>query len=194
MIIWINGAFGAGKTQTAYELHRRLKDSYVYDPENAGYFIRDNIPSEIGTEDFQDHPMWRSFNVEMLDYIASNYKGTIIAPMTVTNRTYFDEMIGKLSETHEIRHFILWATRETLLKRLASRFESSSSWGARQIDRCLNAFEQDITERKIYTEDLNIYEVVDQIASVSGLTLCEDHRNRFRKKIDRLITQFRHIR
>ncbi|HBD65376.1 MAG TPA: tunicamycin resistance protein, partial [Clostridiales bacterium] len=45
MIIWINGAFGSGKTQTANELHRRIKNSYVYDPENIGFFIRDNIPS-----------------------------------------------------------------------------------------------------------------------------------------------------
>ena len=39
MIIWINGAFGAGKTQAAYELRRRAENAYVYDPENAGYFI-----------------------------------------------------------------------------------------------------------------------------------------------------------
>ena len=44
MIVWLNGAFGAGKTQTAYELRRRLPGSYVYDPENAGFFIRDNLP------------------------------------------------------------------------------------------------------------------------------------------------------
>jgi chloramphenicol 3-O-phosphotransferase len=33
MIIWLNGAFGAGKTQTAFELHSRIPDSYVFDPE-----------------------------------------------------------------------------------------------------------------------------------------------------------------
>ena len=45
MILWINGAFGSGKTTTAYELHRRLKPlSYVYDPENVGYFLRKNEP------------------------------------------------------------------------------------------------------------------------------------------------------
>ncbi len=33
LIIWINGAFGFGKTQTVFELHRRQKPSYVYDPE-----------------------------------------------------------------------------------------------------------------------------------------------------------------
>ena len=38
-LIWINGAFGSGKTQTAYELNARISDSFVYDPENMGYFI-----------------------------------------------------------------------------------------------------------------------------------------------------------
>ena len=86
MMIWLNGAFGAGKTQAAYELHRRLKGSYVYDPESVGYFIRDNIPPGLREEDFQDHPMWRSFNFEMLDHIASRYEGDIIVPMTITDR------------------------------------------------------------------------------------------------------------
>lgn len=64
MIIWINGAFGAGKTQTAYELHRRLPDSYVYDPENIGYFIRKNLPPALCEGDFQDYPMWRERTIE----------------------------------------------------------------------------------------------------------------------------------
>ncbi|MGN6415163.1 hypothetical protein [Flexivirga sp.] len=32
MLIWINGAFGAGKTQTAHELRRRLPEAQVADP------------------------------------------------------------------------------------------------------------------------------------------------------------------
>lgn len=44
MILWINGAFGSGKTTIAYELNRRIQDSYVYDPENVGYFLRKNAP------------------------------------------------------------------------------------------------------------------------------------------------------
>ncbi len=44
MIIWLNGAFGAGKTQTAYALRRRLPGSYVYDPENIGYCLPHNVP------------------------------------------------------------------------------------------------------------------------------------------------------
>jgi 2-phosphoglycerate kinase len=62
MIVWINGPFGAGKTQTAFELHRRLGDSFVYDPENMGYFIRKNVPPTIKRDDFQDYPVWRVLN------------------------------------------------------------------------------------------------------------------------------------
>jgi hypothetical protein len=31
MMIWINGAFGAGKTTLAEELHRRLPDALAFD-------------------------------------------------------------------------------------------------------------------------------------------------------------------
>lgn len=194
MIIWLNGAFGAGKTQTAYELHRRLKHSYVYDPENAGYFIRDNIPSEIGKPDFQDFPMWRSFNLELLDHIASHYGGDIIVPMTITSRAYYDELVGALAEKHPLRHYILWASRKTLLRRLAYRFERRDSWGAQQIRRCLDAFEREITERKILTDDLSIGEVAEKVAELSGLTLAKDRRNGLQKRLDRLAAQYRHIR
>ena len=39
MIIWLNGGFGAGKTTLAEELHRRLPDAVVYDPEDVGLML-----------------------------------------------------------------------------------------------------------------------------------------------------------
>ncbi|MGG2461054.1 hypothetical protein ACO0M4_14735 [Streptomyces sp. RGM 3693] len=33
MLLWINGPFGGGKTQTAHELQRRLPGSVLCDPE-----------------------------------------------------------------------------------------------------------------------------------------------------------------
>jgi adenylate kinase family enzyme len=39
VIIWINGGFGAGKTTLAAELHRRLPDAVVYDPEDVGLML-----------------------------------------------------------------------------------------------------------------------------------------------------------
>ncbi|WMJ89248.1 hypothetical protein [Anaerocolumna sp. MB42-C2] len=70
MIIWINGTFGVGKTTVSNELHKKLKDSFVYDPEKAGEFIWNNSPDCISWKgDFQDILMCRDFNYQMLKYI-----------------------------------------------------------------------------------------------------------------------------
>ena len=47
MVIWINGAFGSGKTTAAMLLHSKIENSYVYDPENVGTFLCSNMPSWI---------------------------------------------------------------------------------------------------------------------------------------------------
>ena len=57
MIIWINGAFGAGKTTLAEELSRRLPEAVLFDPEYVGYLLRHWVP--VPTGDFQDLPSWR---------------------------------------------------------------------------------------------------------------------------------------
>lgn len=62
-------SIGAGKTQTAHELHRRIPDSFLYDPENVGYFLRENLPASTLTADFQDLPMWRTINQSVLSYM-----------------------------------------------------------------------------------------------------------------------------
>ena len=194
MLIWINGAFGAGKTQAAYELQRRLPGSFVYDPEEIGFFLQKNIPQSIQTEDFQDYPMWRTCNLQILDYCLRYWNGPVIVPMTVTSRQYQDKIIGALSKHFEVKHIILCARRETILRRLASRFETSRSWAAQQIDRCVRAFDEDITGYRIDTDAMSIEQVVERIASLAGLALPADHRNAFRKLIDRTKIKWKHIR
>ena len=44
MIIWLNGGFAAGKTTLAQELHRRLPDAVVYDPEDVGIMLWKWVP------------------------------------------------------------------------------------------------------------------------------------------------------
>ncbi len=195
MIIWINGAFGAGKTQCAYELNRRIPNSYVYDPENVGYFIWKNVPPNLSRKgDFQDIPLWRSFNLELLSYIRDSCDGTIIVPMTVTNRDYYDELIGGLEQKYDLHHYILYASRETILKRLKKRHENETSWAAEQIDRCITAFDTVIPGEKIHTDSLTIAETAEIIAQKSGINLLEDKRNPVKRKLDRIITQIKHIR
>lgn len=195
MIIWINGAFGAGKTQTAYELHRRIENTFVYDPENLGYFIRKNIPKSMGKEDFQDHDLWREFNFKLLKDISEKYEGVLIIPMTIVNPKYFDEMVGSLrSQGITVKHYALMASKETLLKRLKSRGDGANSWAAQQIDRCLKGLSNDMFEEHIDTEGMSIDDVVEEIAFMSKLHLQRDNRGTIRKRISRIKIQLKHIR
>ncbi|MBU5255826.1 AAA family ATPase [Tissierella praeacuta] len=195
MIIWLNGAFGSGKTTCAFELNRRLPNSFVYDPENIGYFIRNNTPKEIQKSDFQDHGQWRLFNYEMLKYIALEYLGIIIVPMTINNHQYYEEIIQRLRDDGIIlKHYILYADKETILKRLNKRLERGETWAKSQIDRCIEVFNTEITEEKIITDNRSIDYVVEEIAKRSGVTLLPDKRTFLKKRIDRAITLIKHIR
>lgn len=195
MIIWLNGAFGAGKTTCAFELNRRLHNSYVYDPENIGYFIRKNTPQELYKSDFQDYEEWRSFNFELLTKIYHEYSGTIIVPMTITNPQYYDEIVQKLIDNGtELKHYILYANKETILKRLNKRLERGDTWAKKQVDRCIYAFDHDITEEKIITDGKTVDAVVNEIAKKSALPLSPDTRTPLRKLADRGITLIKHIR
>jgi 2-phosphoglycerate kinase len=195
VIVWLNGAYGSGKTSTAFELSRRLNNAYVYDPENAGYFIRKNIPKTLHKSNFQDHEQWRTFNLELIKYIAKSYDGTIIIPMTLINPIYYNEIIGKLHENNiDVQHYILYANKEMLIKRLNKRAKIGESWAKSQIDNCIKSFNENITESKIYTDKLSIEEVVEIIAQKSNLSLLKDRRSKIKKLIDRIVVLIKHIR
>ena len=163
MIIWINGAYGSGKTTISNALHSRLDNSYIYDPENAGNFVRNNFPSIFWKDDFQDFEIWRMINFEMIKYIVENYEHKIIVPMSIVNENSYNEIILKLSELFVVKHFILYAGFETILKRNLERGEEPNSWCIRQIDRCINAFNNNIKGTIIDNENRKLDIVVDEI-------------------------------
>jgi len=198
MIIWINGAFGSGKTTTAYELRRRLPDSFVYDPENVGYFIRRNAPPAFSKGDFQNIPLWREMNYKTISLIASRYTGTLLIPMTLVDPEYYNEIIGKLeADGLDIRHFILYASKQEILRRLrfrSSRLFGGDNFAVDSIDRCLNAFDNHITEVRIDTENMGVDDVVKDIAKRCGLVLQADKKTKFGRFIYRTGVLMRHIR
>ena len=195
MIIWINGAFGSGKTQTAFELHRRLPNSYVYDPENVGFFLRKNQPPNMQLDNFQDDPIWRKFNFDMLLNISRNYKGILIVPMTICKAEYFNEIITRLRENSiQVDHYVLEATKDEILKRLRKRLENKNTSEANQIDECINSFRNPIFASQIDTNHLTIEQVVEIIADKSNLEITPNEKSIFLKTIKRIETQIRHIR
>ncbi|MEU4762131.1 AAA family ATPase [Actinosynnema sp. NPDC023794] len=96
MIVWINGAFGGGKTTLAEELGRRLPDALSFDPEYVGYLLRQWAPlPESG--DFQDMPPWRKLTAEFAATLHREYGRHLITPMTLVEPAYREEIFGLLA-------------------------------------------------------------------------------------------------
>jgi len=165
MILWVNGAFGSGKSSVADAIHKKICPSFIYDPEQVGYFLWNNFPDEMSRKgNFQHMEIWREFNHKILTHINENYAGLIIVPMTVYIKKYYDEIIGKLTrEGVFVKHVVLAAAKQTILDRLVRRGDAADSWAARHIDGCLRAFETDISGDKIATDNRSIDEIVSEI-------------------------------
>jgi hypothetical protein len=208
MLLWINGPFGGGKTQTAYEIQRRLPGSVVCDPEHAGFGLRRTLPPEL-RGDFQDLASWRQGVVEVLDLALTKHDGVVIAPMTVTNSGYFEETVGRLRELgHDVRHFTLLAERETVLKRLrergfghllsfAARKNSGlrhESWAVQQLDHCLERLREPEFAEHLWTDHSTVPKTADRIAVLAGLRLRPNNEGALRTRLRQAGVGVRHIR
>jgi len=202
MLIWINGAFGAGKTQTAHELQRRLGGGYVADPELLGFAIHKMLPAGV-RQDFQDLPQWRSAVLTTLSQVEATCDGQLIVPMSIVRDDYFDEIVGGLrSSGVELRHYALTAKPATLKRRLRLRSQHligrvlgyDETWAMQQIDRCVNALAAERYATHIPTDDLTTDEVVEMIAADAGLELTRPRLSAARYQLRRLDVGIRHIR
>lgn len=124
MIVWINGAFGAGKTTTARELIDLIPNSTFFDPEIIGGALPHLLPpkhlAEVG--DFQDLPIWRRLVIDTAAAMLAELGGTLVVPMTLLRQEYRDEIFGGLAARRVTVRHVLLAPAETILReRIAGR-------------------------------------------------------------------------
>ncbi|MGX6966234.1 AAA family ATPase [Vagococcus teuberi] len=164
MIIWINGAFGAGKTTVATELVKQIQPSFLYDPENIGDLFRSNLPISMQKSDFQYYPEWRQWNVHLLKKIYQEYEGDIIVPMTIYKTEAVSEILGKLREENiPVCHIQLDVSKETIISRLQERPKSLIEWGESKVDEILEAFKSVPQHEKINNSDTSLDTVIKEI-------------------------------
>ena len=117
MIVWINGAFGSGKSTTAALLAERIPNSRLFDPEFVGYLLTTFVDAPTG--DFQDLPLWRTLTVDTLKGLDRAYDYTWIAPMSLIRADYRDEVLGGLRAAGaEVREFVLTLPEAALRNRI----------------------------------------------------------------------------
>ena len=119
VIIWLNGAFRAGKTTLAAELHRRLPDAVVYDPEDVGLMLWKWMRPN---DDFQDLPSWRELVVATALSLRRYHADTLIVPMSLIRDAYRAQILGGLADVGEqVLHVFLEVDAGVLRERLNAR-------------------------------------------------------------------------
>ncbi|MCX5342735.1 AAA family ATPase [Streptomyces atratus] len=197
-LLWINGPFGGGKTQTAYELNRRLPGSVVCDPEHVGFGLHRMLPPGL-RGDFQALTAWRDGVREVLELALRGHPGPVIAPMTLVDPGYFAEIIGRLrGDGHTVHHFALLAERATVLRRLSERGLGRGlkreSFAVRKLDHCLERLAEPEFAEHLRTDRLTIPQVADRIAGSAALTVLPDRDSALRHRVRRTWTGIKHIR
>lgn len=179
MIIWINGAFGAGKTTVSELLATQIPEAHLFDPEAIGYIIQKTFPP-ARSMDFQDLVMWRKLVIQFINESKLQFHAPLIIPMTLVVPDYLQEIFTAIANAdNALFHFFLQTEKEELTKRITNQVlfgnhpeqdEQARQWRLAQIDRCYAAATV-MPEQTIFL-DTNSHspdELVEQIVKLTGI-------------------------
>lgn len=141
MIVWINGAFGSGKTTTAGLVARRLNAAKVFDPEYVGYMLTPFVESPTG--DFQDLPLWRHLVIQTLTGLAQQSPHTWVTPMALINASYRTEILdGIRGDGVDVREFVLALPEAQLRARIDGDLVEATArrWRQDHVSQALTTF------------------------------------------------------
>ena len=177
MIIWINGGFGAGKTTLAAELHRRLPDTVVYNPEDVGLMLWKWLPPG---GDFQHLPSWRELTVATALALRRHHTATLIVPMALIRDAYRAEILGGLADAgEEVLHVFLEVDAGVLRERLDARVtQPGRTWdeavreiGMTGVDEMVAAAARQPPGTLMLRSDrLTPAELADEVLAAAGLS------------------------
>ncbi len=177
VIIWINGGFGAGKTTLARELHRRLPDAVVYDPEDVGLMLWKWMPPD---GDFQHLASWRELVVATALSLRRHHAEVLIVPMSLIRDAYRAEILGALAVAgQEVLHVFLEVDPGVLRDRLNARVtrpgrdwdQAARELGMTGVDEIVAAAGRQPAGTLLLRSDrLTPAQLADQVLARAGLT------------------------
>ncbi|MFD7663477.1 AAA family ATPase [Streptomyces sp. NPDC059788] len=177
MIVWVNGAFGSGKSTLVDELRPRWSEALVYDPEMVGYVLREIV--EVPTGDFQDLRLWRRQVADLAVGLVEEYRRSVLVPMTLVSPGYVGEIFDALKEAGiTVHHFFLKVSREVLEKRIDGRSftpddpeqdERVRRWCKDRIEPCMAAAGTLPSDTVFLDGELSPQELADQVLNRVGV-------------------------
>lgn len=130
MILFLNGAFGIGKTTVARALVRRLPDAVLFDPEPVGIVLQ----RLRRIDDFQDLVLWRRLTIAGIR-LARLFRRNVVVPMAFSNAAYLREVLEGVARFEpDVLHLCLVAPVDTVLQRLRDR--GAGAWEERRAREC----------------------------------------------------------
>jgi predicted kinase len=166
MIVFVNGPFGVGKTSVARLLVEEIPDAILYDPEVIGSILRRVLGPFKKVDDYQDYALWRTLVVGGARLLRKASARTLVVPMTVWRRDYFDSVIAGLRRVDgDLACFRLTASRDVLTDRISSDTEDreAHAWRASHVDVCMKALRDPAFGTEIRTDDRTTIEVASRI-------------------------------
>jgi hypothetical protein len=139
VILFLNGAFGIGKTTVARLLRRRIPHSAIYDPELAGLALQ-RLARLGGRDirDFQDMRLWRSLTALGLR-LTRLVRPNVIVPMAISDERVLGEFLGAAAALDsDVRHYCLVAPEDVVHARLDARGATrhGNAWEYRRAAEC----------------------------------------------------------
>lgn len=128
MLLWVNGAFGAGKTTAAEGLAATRPSTRVFDPELVGFLLRRVIVEPV--DDFQSWPAWRVLVAETAVQLQAHYGGDLLAPMSLLHEPWAEEIFERVAASGVVQGHVLLHVEESELRRRIDTDEVEA--GARQ--------------------------------------------------------------
>jgi deoxyadenosine/deoxycytidine kinase len=142
VIIWMNGPFGGGKTETAEKLLERIPHAILFDPEAVGIMLRAFLPDR--EPDFQDLPPWRPLVAATAAELVKYTEQPLITPMSLLREDYAKEIFTAITAHGiAIHHIVLHTDPDTLRQRITldeTHSEQAQAFRLSKIDAYQHAY------------------------------------------------------
>jgi hypothetical protein len=157
MIVFINGAFGVGKTTVAKLIRMQRPDCRIFDPEVIGAQLKnDSSHTDALDHDFQDLPEWRTLVIQAVKEAHAAGSGPLLIPMTVWRSEYLGELSRGFSMIdRDVLLLRLTACEDTLRTRILGppEDEGPHAWCLSHLEVCLRAFANPLFGQEVATDN-----------------------------------------
>ncbi len=169
MIIWINGAYGVGKSTLAEDLAKKMENAMVFDAEAVGNAVRGNYPNDPYGVIFEDYPLWHEFNYQLLKDIHNTFGRNILVPMTLVRPNSYSTILKRLMDDRiDTKLIVLEASYQRIHDRILARGEGEDCWCMRSIEMARNAVNAMAEGYHICTDNKSVEELSRLVLAYIG--------------------------